>query len=466
MKYCYISLLSLIFCASCSKESAGTTPDPDPEATLEACFEVSKDTLGVGEALQLSSCSKGETTYAYDFGNGEDSASKNPAIIYQDGGEYNISLTVTNEEMDTKTFSKKVFVTSAESKYIYPDIPAGYSGYPMESGIRTSDGSVYLISLLTDNVGSGGSKYYYNSVDASYSVTSTYLADKPYNSGSAFVNFLAGGNINIVFSRTLAGLYGTQEVTFNSGWGFVNGLSSAVKHSYGFLKEGSEFLYFGTQDEGGVFKTAIERRNASGDAFQVYLNDLGEPASFIGDMLKTSSGYIAYGGVFTKNLTVPQVSNYRPVLLFLDNNLIVTSNVILDDTELTSKITSCNDLNGSFHLAQMSNGNLAMYGQGELIVTDPVGNVLASSYFSDTKYNQALISLGDAFIISSEGYLRKYDASGSLLKELKYNGNYLPEILEINNTLLMAAGQDSEEGEIRLFYAACDKDLKLIDLNQ
>ncbi len=465
MKYCYLSLLTLIFCASCSKESDSPDPGPDPSTTLEACFEVSKDTLGVGEALQLSSCSKGETTYAYDFGNGEDSASKNPAIVYQDGGEYAISLTVTNEEMETKTFSRTVFVTSAESKYIYPVIAEGYSGYPMESGIRASDGSIYLISLLTDNEGAGGSKFYYNSVDASFAVTSTYLADKPYNTGSAFVNFLAGGNVNIVFSRTLAGLYGTQEVTFNSGWGFVNGLSSAVKHSYGYLKDGSEFLYFGTQDEAGVFKTAVERRNASGDAFQVYLDDLGEPGSFIGDMIKTSSGYLANGGVFTKNLSVPQISNYRPVIIYMDNNLAVSSHVVLEATVLGSKITSCNDLNGAFHLAQLDNGNIVSYGHGELFVTDSDGNVLESAYFTGTKSNQALISLGDSFIISTDGFLRKYDASGDLLKELKYNGNYLPEILEINNTLLFAAGYDTEEGEIKLFYGACDKDLNLINLN-
>jgi hypothetical protein len=90
--------------------------------------------------------------------------------------------------------------------------------------------------------------------------------------------------------------------------------------------------------------------------------------------------------------------------------------------------------------------------------------MLNTSYFEGTNNNQALISLGDAFILSSDNYLRKFDASGSQIKELKYNGNYLPEILEISNTLFFAAGYDIDS-EIKMFFGAADKDLNLIDLN-
>jgi hypothetical protein len=132
---------------------------------------------------------------------------------------------------------------------------------------------------------------------------------------------------------------------------------------------------------------------------------------------------------------------------------------------LDGKISSADDLNGSYHLAQLSNGNIVMYGNGELIVSDASGTMIASSYFDGTKNNQALISLGDSFILSSDNYLRKFDASGNQIKELKYNGNYLPEILEISNTLFFAAGYDTG-GEIKMFYGSSDKDLNLINLNQ
>jgi len=462
MKHLYPLLFCILLIYSCSKDSKD---DGDPQtAELKACFEISKDTLNVGETLQITDCSKGASTYAYNFGNGETSAEVDPDVVYQDGGDFNIDLTVTSEEMETKTFSRQVHVTTAASKYIYPDIPNGFSALPLEAGINPSNGNIYSIELLEDNIGSGGAKYYYKELDASFNFTSNYIADKPFESNSAFINFYASGNMNFVFSRTLAGLYGTQEITFNSGWGFLTGINSATKHSYGYLPDGINSLYFGTEDDGGLYKVAVERRNASGDAFEVFLGDLGSNDAMIGDMIAAGDGYIAFGAVFTKNATTPQITDYKPVLIFYDSSLAITSNVVFETSVLDSKISSANDLNGSYHLEQLSNGNIVMYGNGELIVADASGNMLSSTYFEGTRNNQALISLGTSFVLSSENYLRKFDSTGSQIKELKYNGNYLPEILEISNTLFFAAGYDLD-GEIKLFLGAADNDLNLIDLN-
>lgn len=463
MKYLYPLLFGILFIYSCSKDS--NDGDDPKTAVLEACFEISKDTLSVGETLQISDCSKGATSYAYNLGNGASSEEESPITAYQDGGDFNISLTVTNDAMETKTFSREVHVTSATSKYIYPEIATGFSAVSLESGINPSNGNIYSIELLEDNVGSGGSKYYYNELDASYTVTSNYIADKPFESNSAFINFYPSGNMNFVFSRTLAGLYGTQEITYNSGWGFMNGINSATKHSYGFLPDGANFLYFGTEDDAGQYKVAVERRNASGDAFEVFLGDLGSTDAMIGDMIATGSGYIAFGGVFTKNATSPQITSYKPVVIFYDSSLAITSHVVFDSSVLDGKLSSANDLNGSYHLEQLSNGNIVMYGNGELIVSDASGTMISATYFEGSKNNQALISLGDSFILSTDNYLRKFDTSGNQLKELKYEGNYLPEILEIGNLIFFAAGYDTD-GEIKMFYGSSDKDLNLIDLNQ
>jgi hypothetical protein len=114
-------------------------------------------------------------------------------------------------------------------------------------------------------------------------------------------------------------------------------------------------------------------------------------------------------------------------------------------------------------LEQLSSGALAMYANGELLVTDAEGNKVSSTYFSDTENNQALVAVEDNFIISTDLYLRKYNASGTVLNEIKYNGNYMPELLKIEDTLFFIAGYDVES-EIKLFYGACDFDLTLIDL--
>lgn len=462
MKHLYTLVLGLFLILSCSEE--GGIGNPGIEAELEACFAISAESVSVGETLEIIGCSKGAASYSYDFGNGTISDEANPNIAYVQAGDYTIVLTITNEALDTQSFSLPVQVTAAEVNYYYPDIPEGFSAFPLETGINAVDGSIYTIDLIIDNVGSAGSKFYYTELDASFAMTTTYIADKPFTANSAFVNFYPGGNKNFVFSRTLSGLYGTQEVTYDSGWGFTNGINSAVKHSYGYVTDGTSYLYFGTADQGGIYQTAIERRNASGDAFEVYLDDLGEPGSMIGDMIPIQGGYIAFGGVFAKNVGIPYISDYRPVLLFIDNTLTVTSHVIFEDSVLPAKISSANDLSGSYHLAQLSNGNIAMYGNGELIIADASGNMISSSYFEGTENNQALLSLGDSFIISSNGYLRKFNAGGIQVKELKYNGKYMPEILEISNLLFFVAGYETD-GEVKLLYGSSDTDLNLINLN-
>jgi hypothetical protein len=121
-------------------------------------------------------------------------------------------------------------------------------------------------------------------------------------------------------------------------------------------------------------------------------------------------------------------------------------------------------LNGSYHLEQLNNGNIAMYAHGELIIANASGTRISSSYFEGTKNNQAMLSLGDSFVISTDTNLRKFDANGSQIKELNYPGNYLPEILNINGNLFFIAGFD-KEGEIKLLYGSTDADLNPINLN-
>ncbi len=465
MKHCYFLFLFIFILLSCSKDSPAEDPG-NPDSDLRACFTVSSETIAVGEVLKLVSCSEGATTFLYDFGNGETSLKENPEIILSEGGNYTIKLTVKDEEENTDSFSKAVTVTEpVEFNYIFPEIPSGFTAIPLEAGINPENGSLYLVELLEDNIGSGGSKFYFKELDQNYEATSTYIADKPFSSNSAFVNFYASGNRNLVFSRTLEGFYGTQELTYNSSWGFVNAITSATKHSNGFIQEGVNSLYYGTEEDADIYKAAVETRNASGDAFQVSLNTFGPADSMIGDMIKVSGGYLAFGAAFTKNTGVPYVSDYTPLLIFFDNSLTVTSHVLFEDSVLDTKISSFNDLNGAYHLEQLTNGNIVMYANGEVIVADASGTKLSSSYFEDTDNNQALIGLGDSFVLSSDSYLRKFDTDGMQIKELKYNGNYLPEILEVENKLFFIAGYDIE-GEVKLFYGSSDKDLNLINLNE
>ena len=473
MKNIYVLFLCIAVFYSCSKDETGPDPVANPKIDLKACFTVNKDTVSVGEELHITSCSKDATTFSYQFGNGETSVEENPKIILQEGGDYNITLTVSDDKQNTDTHSHAIYVTSAESKYIYPTIPNGFIGFPLGIGIHPTNNKPYYIDVFEDYAGTEGAKFYYRELDENYIPSSNYIADKPYNTGGGFVNFLSSGNMNFHFSRTLSDFYGTQEITLNSSWDYVSSINSASKHSYGYLSVDGNFLYFGTQKEGDLYKTAIEKRNASGDAFEILLNAFGDADSMIGDMVRTSDGYIAYGGVFAKNTSAPYITLYKPLLVFLDTNLNITSHALFEDSVLDTKVSSVNDLNGSYHLEQLSNGNIVTYGNGELTVFDVTGTKISSTYFNGTKNNQALVSLGDSFIISTDGYLRKFNVYGNQTKEIKYNGNYMPGILDIDNQLFFVAGYDTTDivegvgnlSVVKIFYGAVDKDLNLIDLN-
>ncbi len=157
----------------------------------------------------------------------------------------------------------------------------------------------------------------------------------------------------------------------------------------------------------------------------------------------------------------------------MDNSFGITASMVYEDSVLDSKISDVDDLNGRYHLAQLSNGNIVMYGNGELIVADASGTKLKSAYYNGSKNPQALISLGSSFVISTNEQLIKFDAQGNQLKTLAYPGNYMPNIIEKNNQLFFAAGYDSEDTVmgtatipvVKLVYGLLDKELNLLTLN-
>ncbi|MCX2717983.1 PKD domain-containing protein [Lentiprolixibacter aurantiacus] len=464
MKKNYLLIFSVFLLITCSKNGVEeNTPLPE-DAVLEACFEMSQETILIGETLQITSCSKGASKFLYDFGNGDASTKENPVITYQEAGTYAISLTVSNESGKSSSFEEEVRVVSNDGFYFYPDIAEGFSSTPLELSINPISGKPYYIELLQDEVGSEGSKFYYRELSEDLSSERQYLADKPYNSNSAFVNFFPSGKQNFVFSRTLNSLYGTQEVSYDMNWAFLNGIQSAKKHSYGVLEAEGNYLYYGTEKPGDFHQAAIEIRNSNGDAFQVIsLPVPGYDNATIGDMIAIEGGYVAFGGVFKTNMAPPYIADYYPVLLFLDASFILTHHVVFDETALTGVVDASDDLNGSFHIAQLSNGNLAMYAMGELWLTDANGTTLFSQHFEGTPNNQALVGLGDSFVISARDYLKKYNAAGSLLTELKYGGQYLPEIIRYGDSLFFVAGYE-DNARIKTFYGSTDTDLNLISL--
>tara|TARA_B100000315_G_scaffold223352_1_gene228071 strand:+ start:6833 stop:10429 length:3597 start_codon:yes stop_codon:yes gene_type:complete len=99
--------------------------------------------------------------WAWDFGDGGTSDERNPSHIYEDGGIYTVSLTVTDEDGLEDTMVKEDFIT-----VLAPPM-ADFEGDPTEgdapltvtftdlsvSGGGTAGGGLFLIEILTDDYG-------------------------------------------------------------------------------------------------------------------------------------------------------------------------------------------------------------------------------------------------------------------------------------------------------------------------
>lgn len=84
--------------------------DTSTAQTFLANFNVDRNYIQSGERITITDNSEGAVQYEWDFGNGESSQIKNPTVIYENNGEYDVRLTIYNSNNQTKTVSKKVVV--------------------------------------------------------------------------------------------------------------------------------------------------------------------------------------------------------------------------------------------------------------------------------------------------------------------------------------------------------------------
>jgi parallel beta-helix repeat protein len=91
--------LMIVAFVSCKQD------EPNPEAPV-ACFTAPAEiTAGISAEFN-SSCSENAVSYAWNFGDGGTSAEANPSHTFSAGGNYTITLTVTNSTGDSDQTSK------------------------------------------------------------------------------------------------------------------------------------------------------------------------------------------------------------------------------------------------------------------------------------------------------------------------------------------------------------------------
>ena len=213
----------------------GTTPVPYFTADTVCFGDVSNFT-------DLSTDSFLLTDYFWDFGDGNNSTSQNPNYIYQAEGEYDVSLTVTNEKGCDSSFTKKVRVTEipiADFTYdticglgaatTFTDTSSGFpsvwlwdfgDGTPIDSAqhpnhVYSAAGS-YLVSLTV----SGGKGCF----DQQFKVVKVY--DDLIARMEVSDTLCIATGLNFIDSTII----NTTAKIANWDWDFGDGDSSAVQH--------------------------------------------------------------------------------------------------------------------------------------------------------------------------------------------------------------------------------------------
>ncbi len=465
-------LFTLLFAfISCTEEDI-------PEEIVTSCFEVSKTNVRVGEEIQITNCSKGAVEYKYIFGNGKTSTERAPSISYDVGGDYAIELEVKAESGKVHFSQKIISVDSIENNYLYPTSILGDTFFPIEFGF--DDGKFFYIEASWNGLTGARNVYNYREIDQSYNfLDKKFLADRLYNGSRASITNLSNGGRIVSIVRSLTDRIGVKEVRLGENWDNAAIGNYLWKVTHGSLAVDNKYIHYGAHrilDSGNpdfsLYKSpSIEIRNDLGEILErktYYEIEQG----FIGDLIKVGDGYIGFGGV-TDPLTFSTFENYRPLVVFLDANFELTSHRIYSNTDVSNKIVSFNELNGSYHIIQLTNNNLVLYSHNEFRIIDSNGNELMKETFPNKGNIQGLLSLGDkGFVLTTPDHMKKFDLNGSLIKSLRFNGEYTPRLLLNNNNIFFVSGYsttDLFEGSgysvIKIFFGAVDMDLNAIDLN-
>ncbi len=473
-----ICLISLHLFLSCSSDNSD-----ESFAGPKSCIELSKDTIEVGEEITIKSCSSNfkSLEYTYSVNNGFDTTRiTDPSFTtsFSKPGNYTITLTVINETGTSNSKTATITVNDIIQNYIYIDTPQAVGSLPLGAGIDENSGNLFFIDRFGNILGK--KRYYYKEYDSSFNfVSSTLLREETEGAANANRSLLDNGDMLITTVHVLNSSYFSREIKIsgNNTAPTVNRTNISVIN--GNLPFNTNRIFYGSNKEYVDIEQrwknypAIEIRDGNNTTLETKeFKSLEFSNSIIGDMIKTSNGYLGFGGAF--DIDGSSFTNYTPVLYFFNQNLELIARKSYENSTLrTSTSLSYRSLDSQFNVEELDSGNIVMYGLGEMRVVNKDGDEILSEIMSDTIfYTQGLIDLGDSFVLSTRGYLKKYDDQGSFIKKVHFKGDITPNLLLKDNQILLISGyqtSDSIDGQnyslYRMFIGAVTKNLNFINLN-
>ena len=251
------------------------------------------------------------------------------------------------------------------------------------------------------------------------------------------------------------------------------GTTNSARSYFGFIDDATTTLYYGISSDNHPL---IEKRDQGGNITEEKKYDTLEN-SFVGGLVKTSTGFMGYGGKYTLNTSSTSSSefqNYEPLLFLFDNDLnLISANSYTSN--LKNVVINFNDLNGNFSIKELSNGNYVTYSHNEIRILDNSGTELNSFEVEPKERGigrHGLTIIPNGFVISTLGFLEKYSNDGVLLTKLKTRARYAPSLFVKDNKIYFVSqytkreqvGNIGELGVSKTFIGAVDFNLQPVSL--
>ncbi|PAM92245.1 hypothetical protein B4N84_25920 [Flavobacterium sp. IR1] len=428
-KIYFFTFILLNLLSSCSSDSS------EEENKLVATFTLSATTVNVGDDIKVTNTSTPGNeiiSYSFNFGNETVSTEKEPTFYYSRPGDYNVKLVIKNANGTVATSTIKVTVTEENPFLVKNEVVGGSDVYPIEIGIH--DNKIFYTEAYRSVIASSTRYYRHVEYDEATKTFDTKIITEKYgNSGHAETIYLDNGHkiVNVIQSNS--SYIGSIESEFTADWNITqsNSTSGTI---YGSVKNHDQYYFYGSYDK----SPAIEIRNNEGKfvSRKTYENTIQN--GFIGNIIKTGNTYVAFGGKYETSST-SAFTNYKAFLLFLNENLEITSQKTFDTSTLKDPTLNWNALNSSLKVIKLTNGNLALYSHSELRLTTAGGDELIK--LPNSANVERIIEIENGFIAARFQKLEKYDNNGNILKSISYPGF-------INSGFV-------KKGDLYYFAAAC-----------
>ncbi|MCC9018052.1 PKD domain-containing protein [Flavobacterium lipolyticum] len=427
-KILLLSFILLNLLNSCSSDNSETVKPI-------ASFTLSATIVNIGDEIKVTNTATAGAeivSYTFNFGNDITSTEKEPTFYYSKPGQYSVSLVVKDANGLSTTNTIGVTVNNLYSFPTQNPITTNNDTdvFPIEIGVY--ENKIFYTEGYRTILTSSPQLYRHVAYDeTTKTFTTKMVAQKMANSGHSHTTFLNNGNKIVTMVESL-NYIGGREVELNSNWEFIK-FGNSGQITYGSIQNNNQYYFYGSYAE----NPSIEIRNNAGQIIsrKTYENTLKN--AFIGHLIKTGNTYVAFGGKYAPS-TTDAFMNYKPLILFLNENLEITNQKIYETGSLNTSLKEWNNLNGFYKVINLTNGNLALYSHNELRITSPQGEELKLIRFNGSGNIQGLIEVDNGFIVSSARKIEKYDNLGNLTKSISSEGTNHSDFVKKGNVIYFA----------------------------